>query len=1135
MEQYGNTWWGEQWLNALKHIDYSNRLPRGASYARRGLVHDITIEGNVIRAKVQGRQPRPYSEKVSLARFTKRQIEMLVSEISRQPVIVSRLLNRQLDPAVADIAQQAGVPLFPTKWSDLGMDCSCPDFAVPCKHLAAVIYKISMELDTNPFLIFTLHGMDLEKELTDRGLSLAGEAMAVEDISVFLGMDMPCLRLEDTGPEPAVLDYTKLPDLALPLSNLLPDSPSFYHSGDFKPVYQKELTCVCKAAAKILQGRLQLADDPAASFDRRTEAAPERLLDFELWQALLNLPAEALTDLQPSMLTLRKIVKTVLHFVARGCVVPQICASEVRNSGRRTAKTSSKTSYSIVWQPALMDTATAELAGQLNQEPALLNRCLTALVPVLAHPADEDDFRNLFFCGEPQVFDGIGEAGIAGAIRSWLDRFYVQRACRLAIHVDELPRGNRMEADFAVRVRVDDQDFADVMREIGDPARRTDVLRQLALLCDLAPDLATYVNNLGVSPLYYTLASFAPFLTQVLPAMRLLGVAAVMPRALSRLLKPRVSLALFTESGNVGRVSAITIKELLRFDWRVAVGDVSLSVEEFEQFMDKAGGLMRFKERYVYMDADDLRRLTRELENPPALKSAVLLQAALSGTYQGAPVTMTDEVRALLKELTTLPEERLPQGLQAELRPYQKRGYAWLYHTGQLGFGSILADDMGLGKTLQTIAFLLRLKEDGVFQTKKSLVVVPTGLMNNWQEEIARFAPDLITAVYHGPDRDLKHCDKADVVITTYGVARADVARLKKMRLAALVIDEAQNIKNSGTAQSKALRSIPADRCVALSGTPVENRLSDYWSIMDFANRGYLGTLKAFDEEYVKPIQADGDWEKAEQFKKITAPFLMRRLKTDKTVISDLPDKIERNAWAALTPEQASLYQETVNRCMAVIEPMEGDDSETLFKRKGLVLQMLLALKQICNHPTQYLKDGRYDAELSGKTMLLLDLLDGITAANEKVLVFTQFVEMGELLQGFIQKTLGEQPMFYHGGCSLKQRQEMVERFQNSRADRVFLLSLKAAGTGLNLTAASHVIHYDLWWNPAVEAQATDRAYRIGQHKNVQVHRMITRDTFEERINRLIQSKRDLAELTVASGENWIGSMTNRELRELFG
>ena len=321
-----------------------------------------------------------------------------------------------------------------------------------------------------------------------------------------------------------------------------------------------------------------------------------------------------------------------------------------------------------------------------------------------------------------------------------------------------------------------------------------------------------------------------------------------------------------------------------------------------------------------------------------------------------------------------------------------------------------------------------------------------------------------------------------------------------------------------------------------MSGTPVENRLSEFWSIMDFCNRGYLGTVKSFKDDYANPIQRLGDERLAERFRKITSPFLMRRLKTDKSIISDLPDKIEQNEFSLLTESQASLYHETLQHAMKAIEAVDKTDNKSLFERQGLVLQMILALKQICNHPALFLKNGDFRPELSGKSEMLLELLESIIESRQKVLVFTQFREMGEILSLMIEKNLGIKPMFLHGGCQIKERKDMVRRFQeNERSDRIFLLSLKAAGTGLNLTAASHVIHYDLWWNPAVEAQATDRAYRIGQHQNVLVHRFITKNTFEERIDRMIQDKRQLADLTVASGENWIGRLSDEELRELFG
>ena len=314
-----------------------------------------------------------------------------------------------------------------------------------------------------------------------------------------------------------------------------------------------------------------------------------------------------------------------------------------------------------------------------------------------------------------------------------------------------------------------------------------------------------------------------------------------------------------------------------------------------------------------------------------------------------------------------------------------------------------------------------------------------------------------------------------------------------------------------------------------MTGTPVENRLTELWSIFDFINKGYLGSLKEFQKSYAVPIERFKEKSRASKLKLSVSPFVLRRLKTDKHVISDLPEKMVMNDYCYLAKSQAILYEKTLNEMMEKISGFTG------VNRRGNIFKLITALKQICNHPALFLKNGDYRAELSGKTEMLLDRVESILAGGEKMLIFTQFREMGNMLTRFVEERTGSRPLFYHGGCDIKERQEIVDRFQHNRADRILILTLKAAGTGLNLTAASHVIHYDLWWNPAVEAQATDRAYRIGQHQNVVVHRFITRNTFEERINNMIQQKKHLADMTVASGESWIGQLSNKELREIFG
>ena len=1126
--KYGKTWWGEQWLGALKNIDYSNRLPRGASYARNGMVQEIKFLGNIISAKVKGSRRTPYRESIKLPEFSSKDIDKLIKLILEQPVVLSKLFNRQLDESLAKMAEEAGMPLFPKQWKDLKMSCSCPDWVVPCKHLAAVIYKTSMEIDNNPFLVFSLHGVDLMAELEKRGITAADstEMMEVENTSAVYATteQMQLRKVPELMP-----DYTLLSDLALPLSSLLPSSPAFCHNGDFQQAYQRELLYISKVATKVLQDKQKLFEATGGKTLNKREVVSVDDICPPLLQQLLDINIDFLRDYDDSIVALRSVLICALQLIAHGCVVPQIYYDLVISKGRGRAKTKEEKEYHIIWQPAMIDEATRSIIGRLGQNKELVSKMITSVVPMLSHESKDELFYGLFFKAECSRFNGIGETNTPGGIRSWLDRYFMQNKHQVTFFIDETEKG------FAVNVETDDHPLEDVMTKKAYSSSRMEILRQLAILCDIVDGLDAYINDKGKRSIEFTMQTFPTFLLQVIPAMRLLGVSVIMPKALQTLIHPQISVKLKSK----GRDSNgfLSMGDLLDFNWQVAVGNVFLSPEEFDRLLGHASGLLRFKEQYVYIDEAGMSKLQKVLNAPPKIKPGELLQAALCGEYKGAPVELTDEVRELIRQFTSQSVIPLPENINAKLRPYQERGFSWMYRNMKIGFGSIIADDMGLGKTLQVITLLAKMKEEGAMDKKKALVVVPTGLLHNWQAEVKRFAPGLTTGVYHGTARDLKDevCKNAEIILSTYGVVRSDADILKKQKWQVLVIDEAQNIKNSDAAQSKAIRSIPANCYIAMSGTPVENRLSEFWSIIDFTNKGYLGSAKDFSDSYAKPIQKYGDSHVAGRFRKVTAPFLMRRLKTDKSIISDLPDKIERNELASLTPEQAALYQETVNKCMAVIESMEGEDSQTLFKRQGLILQMMLALKQICNHPTQYLKDNRMDATLSGKTEMLLDMLRSIIDADEKVLIFTQFREMGDLLRHFIRTTLDEEPMFYHGGCSLKQRQEMVDRFQNNRNDRIFILSLKAAGTGLNLTAATHVIHYDLWWNPAVEAQATDRAYRIGQHKNVQVHRFITQNTFEERIDAMIQEKKHLADLTVSTGESWIGKLSNKELHEIFG
>jgi SNF2 family DNA or RNA helicase len=568
----------------------------------------------------------------------------------------------------------------------------------------------------------------------------------------------------------------------------------------------------------------------------------------------------------------------------------------------------------------------------------------------------------------------------------------------------------------------------------------------------------------------------------------------------------------------------------------------------------------------VELDDRHLKAALKFLEAGP---SGTMTAAEVLGVALGAGAPPGDlplaEVAAdgwLGDLLSGQADERLtpagtPAGFHGTLRPYQQRGLSWLSFLGGLGIGAVLADDMGLGKTVQILA-LLQLSPggatprtprctpdgsaivsgapspEGTTPHGPTLLICPMSLVGNWQREAERFTPGLAVHVHHGADRlagdELATAlAVADLVITTYQTAVRDLAALSQPRWARVVCDEAQAIKNHLSRQAKAVRALPAASRIALTGTPVENQLSDLWSLMEFANPGMLGSAKSFRERYAVPIERHGSAEAAQQLRLVTQPFVLRRLKTDKTIISDLPAKQEMKVWCNLTQEQASLYAATVADMLSRIDSASDD-----MTRRGLVLATMAKLKQVCNHPAHLLGDGSRLPGRSGKLARLEELCEEIAAEGDKALCFTQYAEFGRMLQPYLAARTGCPVLFLHGGTPKKQRDAMVARFQEADEPMLFLLSLKAGGTGLNLTAANHVIHVDRWWNPAVEDQATDRAFRIGQRRDVQVRKFVCVGTLEERIDAMIEQKKALAEQIVGTGESWLTELSTAALREVL-
>ena len=595
-----------------------------------------------------------------------------------------------------------------------------------------------------------------------------------------------------------------------------------------------------------------------------------------------------------------------------------------------------------------------------------------------------------------------------------------------------------------------------------------------------------------------------------------------------------------------GTESHVGINELAAFQWEAALGDEAISAEEFQQIAELKQPLVNWRGQWVLVDPLQLKSIEDLLEHSHAsgtMSQYEALSKALAGMSDPSSgndieVIVEGRIAELVEQMSAedLVDEEIPtpDGFVGELRPYQRRGLSWLAYQAQLGLGCCLADDMGLGKTVQLIAQLLVHAEHNPNDRRGTLLICPTSVVGNWQREIQRFAPGIPVVRHHGPDRAntvaaLERQLEAPhtVVITTYGLATRDVPFLKKHNWAYFVLDEAQAIKNVAAKRSQAVREIEAQHRVALTGTPVENRLSELWSILDFLNPGLLGTHDKFRRSYALPIERYRETEALERLRRLVGPFIMRRVKSDPNIIQDLPEKLEMKVYCTLTKEQASLYQALVDAAMGEIESAKG------ITRHGRVLALLTRLKQVVDHPTLLGSDDAHDPKRSGKMTRLLEMLEQVIDTGDRALIFTQFKTMGDVLVSQLQEHFDIDVPFLHGGVPQLQREELVERFQDEQGPPFFVLSLKAGGTGLNLTAANHVFHFDRWWNPAVEDQATDRAFRIGQTRNVQVHKMISLGTLEEKIDTMLTEKRFLADSIVDNTGAWVTELDTNALRDL--
>ena len=675
-------------------------------------------------------------------------------------------------------------------------------------------------------------------------------------------------------------------------------------------------------------------------------------------------------------------------------------------------------------------------------------------------------------------------------------------------------------------------------RRFDRPQER--VLAALGKAARLFPPIEASLRSPGPEAALLTVEEAHELIRERAALLQASGFGVLVP-ALAARLGVRVRLGGRSASSVQSGPAAFGLETLVDYDWELALGDQTLSREEFETLARLKEPLVQVRGQWVELRPEQMAQALAFFQGQTSgqmpLDEALRLALAPTGTG-GLPIDQVASegwMKELLRELrdsgprSTLSE---PPGFIGELRGYQKAGVGWLAALRRYGLGACLADDMGLGKTVQLIALLLQGRA-ARGEAASVLLVCPTSVVGNWQHELRRFAPSLRVLAHHGAGRTRKELAaevaRHDVVISTYALLHRDEAELASLTWDAVVLDEAQNIKNAGTRAAQAARRLPAGWRVALTGTPVENRLSDLWSIFQFLNPGYLGSPEEFRRVFARPIERLRDAAAAGRLQALVSPFLLRRLKTDRSVIADLPEKQELKVFCTLTREQATLYEAVLRDALREIDEAAG------IQRRGLVLAMLTRLKQVCNHPALFLHDGSELPARSGKLDRLGEMLEEVVAEGDRALVFTQYAQMGRLLKDYLERALGRQALFLHGGTPAAERDRMVTRFQgDARAPHVFILSLKAGGTGLNLTRANHVFHFDRWWNPAVENQATDRAFRIGQRRDVLVHKFICLGTFEEALDGLIERKLALAEAIVGTGETWITELSSAQLRDLF-
>ncbi|MDR2729378.1 MAG: DEAD/DEAH box helicase [Treponema sp.] len=1174
---YGITPWGRWFIDILDSYKMGARLERGHTYANTGRVLSLELETGRATAKVEGKSFPFY--KVSIQFPLLKEAETVYKMIEDDIFLLAQISAGELPESFLQKLKKKGINLIPRSWQEMKRSCSCPDYGDPCKHMAALYYIIAREIDADPNVLFRLRGLDLAARFGKTAIHKIRPPFIIkykddtEDTNTVNSLKTPLMsNITEKNKialiKPQISDFEEIPRCGELICSLLPPSPpfsnrdfamtlsEFYHycNSFFDNWEQTEETETKREENEHDFSRstwtvICPTPYPGAGTVLYTQDINGNKKRYSLLNAFEYFVSFSSEDGTASYTFLFYFFRFI-NLVCSSCSFVPYVFSEYDE-------------LKIVWRPFetlpviqnMLEALAARECGMLNVIPkfrinfksknvnftgqktvsgesvvnllacAFLNEWIRRKYTLLRNTmgktggTEHRELLELFFNGFTLDVSSPAKHSLPAAIDRWLAVLQIDfTAYQYNINIKDLKKSANNSLDFSLSFDVVTENNDGVKKTPLSKVKDLELLRAPIALSNYLPEIRELIS-LSSRSSYVKLSEprLAAFLDSASPLLTRLGLNVNLPKALARELKPR----LVVKAGSVGGslVKYFDLNALQNFEWQIAIGDETLSMNDFKALVKEKRVLVRFRDGFVKMDALAFARLLKQAkETKPGIND--FLKAHFSNDS-----VLAFDTCEIINNLFREQDFHVPQTLSGNLRPYQKRGYNWACSLLLSGFGCILADDMGLGKTIQSITTILRLKEESLLG-QGCLVIAPAALLSNWENELKRFAPGLSVSRYHGAKRSLNR--KNDIFLTTYQTTVRDAEKLKKENFSLLLVDEAHLMKNAETHISRTVKQLHSKYRLALSGTPVENRLEDLRSLFDFILPGYLGNPADFKQQYRVPIEVMRNKEKAESLRKITSPFLLRRLKTDKTIIKDLPDKIVTNEYAVLEKGQAALYESVVSESIEKSAKCEKEE------RVALVLSLLTSLKQICDHPRVFDKESPAVSRLSGKTQLLLTLLDEILVNREKTLIFSQYVETLDCLQRIIKNEMGEAALVYHGGLNQKTRSAIINQLQNDPASQILLVSLKAGGLGLNLTAASRVIHYDLWYNPAVENQATDRVFRIGQKRNVFVHRFITKNSFEEKIDAMISSKKELVEMTIGSGESWLARMSHKELKSLF-